>query len=111
MSKKKIVIIISIIIILVIGIFIVIQNNNDGDNLLIEDYIYINNGLKLKVISTDIIQRGDIGINPGKEYVFIMKDKKGKKYRVSVDTYSQNESLEEILNSEFKKGFDIEEIN
>ena len=83
-----------IIIVFLITLFIIIKfiisliPHNDvskEDRALLENYIFENYGLELKITESEIIHRGDIGINPGIEYVFVLKNSNGFEYRLSID--------------------------
>ena len=86
------------IIVLLITIFIIIKfiipliPHNDvskEDRALLENYIFENYGLELKVTESEIIHRGDIGINPGREYVFVLKNSDGFEYHLSINELAE----------------------
>lgn len=97
MNNKKILTVFSIIIILVIIIFCGVKiyqqlPHNEvttDDRLALESYILEKYGLELKIKESKIIHRGDIGINPGIEYIFILKNSKGFEYRLSINRYEE----------------------
>lgn len=87
-----------IIIVLLITLFIIIKfiipltPHNDvskEDRALLENYILDNYGLELKVTESEIIHRGDIGINPGIEYVFVLKNSNGFEYHLSINELAE----------------------
>lgn len=64
---------------------------------VIEEYIYNEYKLQLETKEFNIVYRGDIGINPGKEYIFKLQDKAGNQYEARIDTYSSEATLQEAL--------------
>ena len=76
------------------GIFYIthLPSNNDVSsdyNHILENYIKENYNLELKVKESTIIHRGDIGINPGIEYIFTLEDKNKTKYTLSINEMSE----------------------
>lgn len=59
------------------------------DRLALESYIQDKYGLELKVKESEVIHRGDIGINPGIEYVFVLKNGMGFEYHLNINRYSE----------------------
>ena len=87
-----------IVIVLLITLFIIIKfiisliPHNDvskEDRALLENYIFEKYGLELKVTESEIIHRGDIGINPGTEYVFVLKNSDGFEYHLSINELAE----------------------
>ena len=55
------------------------------DRVLLEKYISDNYGLELKVKKSEISHRGNIGINPGIEYIFVLENSNGFEYHLNID--------------------------
>ena len=95
-KHKKIILTLFSIIILLITIFIIIKiilpiiphnTVSKEDRILLEKYILDNYGLELTVTESEIIHRGNIGINPGIEYVFVLKNSMNFEYRLNINEY------------------------
>ena len=87
-----------VIIVLLITFFIIIKfiipliPHNDvskEDRNLLESYILNNYGLELKVTESTIIHRGNIGINPGIEYNFVLKNNDGFEFRLNINELAE----------------------
>ena len=55
------------------------------DRILLEQYILDKYNLQLTVTNSEIINRGDVGINSGIEYFFILKNKDGFEYSLKIN--------------------------
>lgn len=93
-NQKTMFIILTISIILLITSFVIVNfiipsiPHNDvskEDRLLLESYILDNYGLELKVTESNVSHRGNIGINPGIEYYFVLKNKNRFEYRLDIN--------------------------
>lgn len=95
---KNVFILLIAIIVLLITLFIIIKfiipliPHNDvsqEDRALLENYILDNYGLELKVTKSEIIHRGNIGINPGIEYNFVLKNSDGFEFRLIINELAE----------------------
>lgn len=93
------IVVLIIIVLGIIGFFQHLPHNmvSKEERNILENYILNNYGLQLKVIESEIVYRGDIGINPGSEYNFVLKNSMGFKYRININTFSCNVDLKTIL--------------
>lgn len=93
------IVVLIIIVLGIIGFFQHLPHNmvSKEERNILENYILNNYGLQLKVIESEIVYRGDIGINPGSEYNFVLKNSMGFKYRLNINTFSCNVDLKTIL--------------
>ena len=90
--KKALLIFITIVILAVVCLLGVILYKNlphnevsKGDREALETYISNKYGLDLRVTESKIFDRGNIGINPGVEYKFVLKNSMGFEYQLSIN--------------------------
>ena len=55
------------------------------DRILLKTYILDKYGLELTVTESEIIHRGNIGINPGIAYKFVLKNSAGFEYCININ--------------------------
>ena len=56
------------------------------DRNVLEEYIKSNYNIDIKVIESKVVHRGDIGVNPGVEYIFVLKND-NIKYSLNINSY------------------------
>lgn len=95
-NKKIIVILITIVILIGFGfcgvkIYQQLPHNevSKDDRIVLESYILDNYGLELKVKESTVIHRGNIGVNPGIEYIFILQNDMGFEYHLDINRYAE----------------------
>lgn len=104
MQKKKIILIFIAIVVLVsifftgMKIYQQLPHNevSKADRIALESYILDNYDLKLKVKESTVSHRGDIGINPGIEYFFVLQNSMGFEYQLSINRFAETD-LQDIL--------------
>ena len=94
-NRRVIIFIISIIVLVAIGfgsvkIYQQLPHNDVSkeDRIALEEYILDKYGLELKVTESTISHRGNIGINPGIGYYFVLKNSMGFEYRLNINSYT-----------------------
>lgn len=104
MQKKKIIIIFISIVVLVsivfagVKIYQQLPHNevSKADIIALETYILDNYDLELKVKETTVSHRGDIGINPGIGYLFVLQNSMGFEYQLYINRFVETD-LQDIL--------------